>query len=202
MIRHGTNLKKAGDISFILDSGASDHMINDKNLFVDYIDYIESPVEISVAKRGEYIYATAKGIMRLRTKFDDLITLEDVLYSKDIPHNLLSVRKMQDRGMAIEFNSGDVKVSKNGEIIIEGMYMQNIPIVEFKLCHKAYAINKKENKEYQLWHERLGHISKGKFSEIKRNNMFEDINLLKNIQINGDLCEACINGKHARLPFA
>jgi len=35
--------------------------------------------------------------------------------------------------------------------------------------------------EYRLWHERLGHISVGKFLEIKRNSLFEDVELIKNV---------------------
>ena len=54
-----------------------------------------------------------------------------------------------------------------------------------------------------MWHERLGHISKGKFLELVRNNMFEDMNLISNVKVNNSFehCEACINGKQARRPL-
>lgn len=55
---------------------------------------------------------------------------------------------------------------------------------------------------YKLWHKRLGHISKDKFLEIKRNNMLEDGNILENINPTKNLCEACLNGKQARRPFS
>jgi len=66
---------------------------------------------------------------------------------------------------------------------------------------KIFASNISNSAEYRLWHERLGHISVGKFLEIKRNSLFEDTNILKNIDLNHELCEACINGKQARLKF-
>ena len=44
-------------------------------------------------------------------------------------------------------------------------------------------------------------IGIGKFLEIINNNMFEDIEILKDVQLDDDLCEACINGKQARFPY-
>jgi len=32
-----------------------------------------------------------------------------------------------------------------------------------------------------LWHKLLGHINVGKFLEIKRNSLFEDVELIKNV---------------------
>jgi len=66
---------------------------------------------------------------------------------------------------------------------------------------KIFASNISNSAEYRLWHERLGHISVGKFLEIKRNSLFEDTNILNKIDLNHELCEACINGKQARLKF-
>jgi len=191
----------SGGVSFILDSGASDHIINNKSLYADHID-VESPIGIAVAKCGEYVYATSKGIVKLRSSSQVDVTLEDVLFFKEIPHNLLSVKRMQDSGVTIEFHPGGVKATKDGQVILEGVCEYNVPIINFELCHRAYAMHKgNTNKEYRLWHERLGHLSKGKFLEIKRHNMFEDSHLLKNVQINNEICEPCVNGKQCRLPF-
>jgi len=61
---------------YILDSGASDHLINDVSLYIDSVELVP-PLKIAVAKQGEYIYASKRGIVRLRN--DHEITLEDVL---------------------------------------------------------------------------------------------------------------------------
>jgi len=108
---------------------------------------------------------------------------------------------MQAAGLTVEFNSTGVTISMNGQDIFEGTCKSNVSIVNFKINHKAYTTYPNRNQNYSLWHERLGHISKGKFLEIVRNNMFEDVELVKFIKFNNELCEACINGKQARLPF-
>jgi len=54
MLRQGRNYTGDGDISFILDSGASDHMISNINLFSTY-STLGTPIEIAIAKQGAYI---------------------------------------------------------------------------------------------------------------------------------------------------
>lgn len=65
---------------FVLDSGASDHLINDESLYADCME-LTPPVKIAVAKQGQFIFATKRGIVRLQN--DHTITLEDVLYCKE-----------------------------------------------------------------------------------------------------------------------
>lgn len=49
-------------VSFLLDSGASDHIINRDDLFIAY-ENLNTPVKISIAKNGEFISATKQQSM-------------------------------------------------------------------------------------------------------------------------------------------
>lgn len=49
--------------------------------------------------------------------------------------------------------------------------------------------------------KRLGHIGRSKFLELKSKQTIDDINHIDKIIPNDNLCEACINGKQARLLF-
>jgi len=60
-------------------------------------------VEIEIAKRGEFVYATTKGLVSLNSSGKN-IALQNVLFCKEIPHNLLHMKKMLDAGMSVEFN--------------------------------------------------------------------------------------------------
>lgn len=200
MLRRDPIYSKEGNIYFLLDSGASDHIIKDETLYADCIN-LDPPVKIAVAKMGQYIYAQKKGIVKLCNNFSDNITLLDVLFCPDVPENLISVKRMQDAGMTVEFHPGGVNISKEKEIIMDGKYRNNVPIIEFMVCNKISMSNALKINGYRLWHERLGHISKAKFLEIKTKNMFEDIDLISNVLPDNVLCEACINGKQARLRF-
>ena len=60
---------------------------------------------------------------------------------------------------------------------------------------------------YQLWHQRLGHMGKSKFLELKKKNKkikknkVDDINLINNIILSENICEACMFRKQARSFF-
>lgn len=186
--------------SFLLDSGASDHMINDTSMFTHSIK-LDPPLKISVAKSGQYIYATRKGIIKCETNIGQQITLKDVLFCKDVPQNLLSVSRMQDAGLTIEFKAGGVTVKKGDALVFKGNFFKNLPIVDFKVCYNISTTLEMRNEKYRLWHERLGHISKDKFNELKSKEMFFDVDLIKNVQPSDNICEACLNGKQARFSF-
>nr|AAL90400.1 RH25742p [Drosophila melanogaster] len=101
---------------FVLDSGASDHLINDESLYTDSVEVVP-PLKIAVAKQGKFIYATKRGIVRLRN--DHEITLEDVLFCKEAAGNLMSVKRLQEAGMSIEFDKSGVTISKNGLMVVK-----------------------------------------------------------------------------------
>uniref|UniRef100_A0A034VMB1 Copia protein n=1 Tax=Bactrocera dorsalis TaxID=27457 RepID=A0A034VMB1_BACDO len=122
MMKLANSSEKTDGVDFILDSGASDHIVNDITVFSEY-ENINPSVAIEIAKRGEFVYATAKGQVSLNSSGKN-ITLQNVLYCKEIPHNLLSVKKMLDAGMSVEFNPDGIKVIKNGNLAFEGVYFQ------------------------------------------------------------------------------
>lgn len=189
---------------FLLDSGASDHLVNRDDLFENFVE-LKNPMKISVAKKAAFITATKKGKINVISNMGIPGVLEDVLYCPEVPHNLLSVRKMQQAGMTIIFNEEGVEVNKGGEIILTGKPLNNLFSVDFTVIINAEdsvaKVNSTINNDYELWHRRLGHIGKSKFLELIKNKMVDDINEIKHVIPNKDLCEACIQGKQARLPF-
>ncbi|GBP59571.1 Copia protein [Eumeta japonica] len=83
------NNEISNKISFILDSGASDHIINREDLTHNFTD-LDKPLMISIAKNGVSITATKKGTLKVRSGLGVNGTLQDVLYCPDVPYNLLS----------------------------------------------------------------------------------------------------------------
>lgn len=191
-------------ITFLLDSGASDHIINREDLFSNFID-LPIPVKISVAKHGEFISATKKGTLHVTSNMGVQGTLEDVLFCPEAPYNLLSVSKLQRAGATVIFDHRGTQICKHGKTIMRGKSVNNLVILDFKVSvNVSYSVTQVNNvttNNYELWHQRLGHISKNKFLELKNNKMTSDISLIDKVIPNDNLCESCIYGKQSRLPF-
>ena len=197
-----TSTHSLNGVEFIIDSGASHHIINDDKIFEKCID-LGTPIEIQIAKKGTYIYATKKGTVRIFSNTGKPGILEGVLYCPESPANLLSVKKFQMADYQTIFHvDGSVSIKGTDNVIIISNTNENIPNLKLKLNSQtgrtfANICNSKSN--YNLWHKRLGHISINKFNELKNKNMIFDSKLIEAIKPNNECCEACIQCDHARL---
>ena len=194
-------------VRFILDSGATDHIVNRLDVFTT-VENLAIPLQISIAKKGEKIAATKKGVIKIVTNLGVAGVLENVLYSPDVPYNLLSVRRLQHAGMSIVFgDTGNVTINKGNKLLAFGELQNSLLNVVFqlrkRLCNQITTNNNDTLlNSYKIWHERLGHMNKTKFLEIKRNDLVFDSNKLETINPTNEICEACVYGKQARLPFS
>ena len=80
-----------------------------------------------------------------------------MLYIPDLPHNLLSVKRMQQGGMDIIFGkNGEVDVMRNGIILMDGKPLNNLIAVQFRInVSKKKTFTKAFNVEkvdHELWH--------------------------------------------------
>jgi hypothetical protein len=116
-LNHGNNDKA----DWIIDSGATDHYANNKEMFSE-IRKLKKPLEISVAN-DQIEKATHIGTIKL---FSDVnkskhpITLTEVLLVEGLGLNLISVSKIESKGFSA--------LSKNGETRIMNPYGDTIAI--------------------------------------------------------------------------
>lgn len=142
--------------SFIIDSGASNHMCGDENMFKS----LErgSFGEIVVAS-GKEIYAKGKGeiVLKIGKENEEIeITLIDVLFVPEITANLISVKKITEKGISVIFN-GNTCVLRNSE---KGYLIGKFDNGTYKLSSNKYACA-----SYQVsdalcvheWHKKLAH---------------------------------------------
>lgn len=182
-------------IEFIVDSGASDHFINDEKYFNgQYID-LRTPISVSVAKDGQKMVAT-----KLGTIITESFTIKNVLFVKDLKANLLSVRKIEQAGLSVTFENNSVVVSKEKHIVFQATCNDRVYSVKFKLKGESVAqkaCTLKANQCNILWHRRLGHPSNEKMKQLQREQY---------INISGSdgkdiICEICVKSKQTRGRF-
>lgn len=132
--------------SWVLDSGASQHMTRDLSQLqnVRTVD----PIKITMAN-GQQVEATQIGDVLFTTKLRDSVQqvlLKDVLHVPGALANLLSVSKAVQNGARVQFNKDSCTVTKHGKVVLESRLGQDglfhIPIIQqsrFRASTEAVA---------------------------------------------------------------
>lgn len=192
------------DITFALDSGSSHHLINRVELTNEFTTF-PTPIRIKVAdKKNSFFYATKIG--KLNIKFGNYdVVLEDVLYSEDAAHNLLSVTRLmkivkltfEDNLTILSLKYKDV--NKENEIM-RAQKSGNLVYLKCQVNTSAsvFAVNVAHN---NIWHMRYGHTNYDKINELKKENLVKDVHLLGNLSKPKGICEVCVLSKQTRQPF-
>lgn len=177
-------------VSWIVDSGASVHMCNDRSQFVSLCEKNCGNVTIA---NGDKIQAKGYGKIKLNigtSKANMLVTLNDVLFIPDLDTNLVSVKRLTEREFCVNFRDKCCYLSDGKD----------------DFCIARYKINAYELLTYQKNDERSLHCIHELHNKLAHRNL-NDINLMRNQGLKIDpckcsnMCEACIQGKMSRKPF-
>ena len=179
--------------NWIVDSGATCHMCNDKTLFGQF-EQLQKSQEVTLGD-GHVLEATGKGIVSLDMRLPDGKTkrcvLRDVLYVPKLSYNLLSVTKASESGKVIKFDDTSCQIlNKRDRLIAVATKMGNLYYLQCKEVEKNQQMNvvEKGTKE-RLWHRRYGHLGEKSLKKLAGKRLV-DYNISKEI----GFCETCIGG--------
>lgn len=183
----------------ILDSGSTSHMINDKAYLDSYIEFAE-PLVIGSAKSGSSMRSLGSGILTLKFIRDGYIhtlTLSDVLYVPELDTDLISVSKLEDDGVHLEFKNSRCYFSKENQVFgyaerAGALYHLRSVYAQPQSAHLASA-QQDLSKDLDMWHRRFGHMSEGRITSMVSHGAVSGINLVGPKPLGR--CEACILAK-------
>lgn len=190
-------------IKFVLDSGATQHMVNDKRYFnkMHAIDEIK----ISVAKRNQSISAKQQGDIAVKTLFDgdaSTKTIENVLLVDDLKCNLMSIRSLTKKGYVVKFEDDTAHVSLKGKTKFIARTNGKLYEAVFHVNDDTFAGLSGENgvqkASQNLWHFRLGHLNTGDMKKLVNFSDGMRVNVSNESHI---VCESCVFGKQTRSSF-
>lgn len=183
--------------TWILDSGATDHMSYRREWFENFIEMAE-PVTVG---NGEQIMARGKGdINILAFNRNEWIRkrVMGVLFVPELKKNLFSSGKVTDRGYQLNMDNKGCELLKDGNVVAVGVRRRGLfqmlfrTIRSSKLEIAANVVIKRTS--LRSWHERLGHQNA---THVKKFLQARNIDFIdENFE-----CEACIYGKHHRSSF-
>ena len=92
--------------TFIVDSGATHHVVVNKGL-TNGSQELTDPIQLGSFDRDTQLEAISKGTVNIRGDDGRVISFQDVLYVPNGSANILSVRKLQKSGIKVTFIEGD-----------------------------------------------------------------------------------------------
>jgi hypothetical protein len=191
-----SNGYKSSNGKWYWDSGATVHICSDKSMFSTFTP---STSQLEVAD-GRTVKVLGKGLVQLGfgIKGSDkryIGELQDTLYAPDMKKNLISPKQLaKERDVYVSFGANDcILQQRNGQRILVGELKNDL--YEFV----GSVIVGQANLVSDLWHKRLGHISKKTLDEMVHKGQVRGVDL--NEKPREQPCPACTQGKSTRLPF-
>ena len=147
------------DLSFIIDSRAIEHQTPYKEWLQNYKTEKRTIYLANDSKIEAYGYSDIDiTIYNERTRQDIPITINRVYYTPEISYNLLSIRKIIEKGWNITAKS-DKMVISNSSITLFAKWYNNLCRLRFNILRLLLSNSEESKTTTQLAHERLGHIS-------------------------------------------
>nr|KYP43166.1 Retrovirus-related Pol polyprotein from transposon TNT 1-94 [Cajanus cajan] len=182
--------------SWYLDSGCSNHMAKDANIFKDIDESVKVKVRIG---NDTIVESKGKGTVMVETKKGTRL-ITDVLLVPNLKENLLSIGQMMEKGYTLHFKGDTCKIYDNKKLEIGRVKMEkrnrSFPI---SLRQGPNIAMKAEVDDSWLWHRRFGHFNIHALKLLYQKNMMRDLPCLKE---NSEACEGCLLGKQHRLQFS
>lgn len=201
------------DDAWLIDSGATDHMINTMNNIQNYTQF-DKPMPVRIGD-ARLLASYGKGTVSLEVTIDGkkrVLDLKDTLYVPDLKRKLISVSKGVDNGMSVNFEGQKVVVFDTTKTkVLEGTKCGKLFKVhcrEFLEGDKEAQLNEveepNEESNLNLWHCRLAHQSKSNIIKMKNSDVvtgLENLDIVKESK-QSDLdkidCEACCFAKQTK----
>ncbi|KAG6535304.1 hypothetical protein ZIOFF_000269 [Zingiber officinale] len=156
--------------SWLIDSGCTNHMTNDKELFKDL-----HPTKITKVRigNGDYISVKGKGMITI-TNCSGTKLISEVLFVPEIYQNLLSVGQLIEKGFKVVFEDNFclIKDAANQDIFKIKMKGKSFALKPLEEEQTAFSI--RENVT-EIWHKRLGHYHHQGMLQMKSKMILEEL---------------------------
>ena len=185
--------------SFLVDTGATAHILNDKSLFSSFESSFEPEKHSIVFADGSRVNGLAHGKGKAKMQLRDSTghvrdtVLENALYVPSFQQNIFSVQSATKHGSSVEFKGEKGLLKCKGGTVFEIVKKDQLYFLN------SVNVSKCVSRPLQQWHEIMGHCNIKDVMQLEK--------VTEGMKITDDKmpdCEICIKSKmvnqRSRLP--
>ena len=192
------------DIEWLLDSGCSDHIINNENYFEKCIE-LKEPVNIYLGDNMSVKATKIGNVVTYFNAFENLneVNIKNVFYAKDMNVNLISYGKLTVKNTII--SKGNLAKINNENNKVIAVAVKEISIYKMKsiLKYERAFVNSTEHNnnmsQKERWHRGIGHINFGYLNTLVEKKLLTG--MPNELESEFMKCKTCIENKFHNLPF-
>ena len=213
---HTTGVKR--DQAFVVDSGATHHITNDRSLLVEFTRRVTGsrPTTVRIGD-GRVVPVQGYGTMPVQCTSQGVthtVTFSDVLYVPEMHVHLLSLSRMDASGAEVSFRNKKCTVSVQGAPVLQACLTDKGPYAGLYLLHGVHPsatsathegaslTSKAQVPTIDCWHKRMAHMGLStlqKLPKVADGVSFTDKECALARQDN-PICSTCQLTKMTRVP--
>lgn len=186
--------------NWIVDSGATSHMINDRSLFSKCDEIVDRSV---VTANNEMIAVSAAGecVIKLYNHLNKESTarLKNVLYVPTLNGNLMSVNKLTEAGFDVQFADLCCYIKFKGKVVAVADKSEGLYKLKQKVCSESSLKVNHAESCIHYWHRVFGHRDVEAIKLMIKEHANDKV-VLSECRIK-EVCDTCLKGKMSRTPF-
>ncbi|SCZ99461.1 BZ3501_MvSof-1269-A2-R1_Chr7-1g09247 [Microbotryum saponariae] len=189
--------------AFVVDSGATTHMVADRSLFTTY----HQTAHTKIGGIAGGITAIGMGDVAFVAKTGHPITLRGVLHTPGLHVNLLSVSRLCDTDrVRLAFTSDGIDIAKDGRAIAHGTRVNDglylLDADHTKCQHLAFLSRSESPVPLLTLHRCLGHLAPSSIQKMIAAGLLDGFGAgYSDKDVEEFVCNACLGSKGHRLPF-
>lgn len=182
--------------SWIVDSGASNHMTGCRTAFSDIDTGITGNVRLG---DGSVVRIEGRGTVLFSCKNGEHRTLANTYLIPRLAANIISVGQLDETGFKVEAEDGVMRIWDEQRRLLARIHRNpgRLYVLDVELA-RPVCLTARIGDEAWKWHARFGHINFTALRKMAREQLVRGLPAVSQVD---QLCEACLAGKHRRTPF-
>jgi hypothetical protein len=186
--------------AWVLDTGATNHMIGCRSSLADLDETIRGAVRFG---DGSTVEICGVGAVTMAGRNKEHRVLTEVYYIPSLRCNIVSLGQLEEAGCRVEIDKGVMEVFEREQpgaargILIRAERKNRLYVMKVNLTSPICLLTKMEQEAWR-WHARFGHLNFKALRELGSKGMVEGLPQIKQIE---QVCDDYALGKQHRAAF-